>query len=304
MPAIHFFARYLYVPTLLLGVNGLAVYLVLKGYSVSWLVLLLLAAIGLSFLMEHVLPYEQTWNQNHDDIEKDVTHGIVYQIANLITLFAFILISSKFLPEWNVWPRSLPILLQLLLAILVVDCTMTVIHYWSHRIGFLWRLHAIHHGVHRLYGFNGFVRHPLHQALDVLGGTLPLVLIGMPIPVAVMLGFTIALQLIMQHSNVDYALGPAQKFLAIGALHRLHHVNWTGEGDVNFGLFFTFWDWLLGTLRLQSGRKPSAGDIGIQDCQHFPQLYARQLAVPFDAADPCVKTSIEDHGRPIQPNGR
>ena len=150
MAAIHFFARYLYVPTLLIGLNGLAVYLVVYGYRYVWVFLLLLAAIGLSFLVERVLPYEDIWNQNHDDTGKDVAHGIVYEIANLITLFAFILISSSFLPEWSIWPQSLPILLQLLLAILIVDCTMTVIHYWSHRIGFLWRLHAIHHGVHRL----------------------------------------------------------------------------------------------------------------------------------------------------------
>ena len=39
---------------------------------------------------------------------------------------------------------------------------------------------------------------------------------------------------------------PAQKFLAVGPVHRLHHVNWTKQGDVNFGLFFTFWDSLLG----------------------------------------------------------
>jgi sterol desaturase/sphingolipid hydroxylase (fatty acid hydroxylase superfamily) len=293
MEAIQFFARYLYVPTLLIGLNGLAVYLVVYGYLYVWVFLLLLATIGLSFLMERVLPHEEIWNQNHDDTGKDVAHGLVYQIANLITLCAFILISSSLLPEWSIWPQSLPILLQLLLAILIVDCTMTMIHYWSHRISFLWRLHAIHHGVHRLYGFNGFVRHPVHQALDIVVGTLPLVLIGMPVPVAVMLGFAIALQLIMQHSNVGYALGPTQKFLAIGPVHRLHHVNWAGEGDVNFGLFFTFWDRLLGTLRLPSERKPGAGDIGIQDCPHFPQLYARQLAVPFDADDPCVQASLE-----------
>jgi hypothetical protein len=39
--------------------------------------LLLLAAIGLSFLMERVLSYEEIWNQNHDDTGKDVAHGIV-----------------------------------------------------------------------------------------------------------------------------------------------------------------------------------------------------------------------------------
>lgn len=293
MATIRFFARFLYVPTLLVGLNGLALYLIVQDYPYVWAFLLLLAGIGLSCLMERVLPYEQIWNKGHADTGKDVAHGIVYEIANLITLFVFIVISSSVLPEWSIWPQSLPIVLQFFLAILIVDCTMTLIHYWSHRINFLWRLHAIHHGVFRLYGFNGFVRHPLHQALDIVVGTLPLVLTGMPIPVAVMLGFAIALQLIVQHSNVDYALGPTQKLLAIGPVHRLHHVNWAGEGDVNFGLFLTFWDRLLGTFRLPSERKPGAGDIGIQDCPHFPQRYARQLVVPFDADDPCVQASLE-----------
>jgi sterol desaturase/sphingolipid hydroxylase (fatty acid hydroxylase superfamily) len=60
---------------------------------------------------------------------------------------------------------------------------------------------------------------------------------------------------------------------------------------VNFGLFFTLWDRLLGTLRFPSERKHGGGDIGIQDCPHFPQVYARQLAVPFDPNGPCVEAS-------------
>jgi sterol desaturase/sphingolipid hydroxylase (fatty acid hydroxylase superfamily) len=291
MATARFFARYLYVPTLLLGLNGFAVYLIAQGYRYVFVFLLLFAAIGLSFLMERVLPYEKIWNQAHDDAGKDVAHGIVYAIANLITLCVFILISSILLPEWRLWPQALPIVVQLLLAILIVDCTMTIIHYWSHRVNWLWRLHAVHHGVHRLYGFNGFIRHPLHQVLDIVVGTLPLVLLGLSVPLAVLLGFAIALQLIVQHANVDYALGPLQKLLAIGPVHRLHHVNWAGEGDVNFGLFFTVWDRLLGTFQLPLRRWPRIGDIGIQDCPHFPQVYLRQLKLPFDPNGPCTEAS-------------
>ena len=93
----------------------------------------------------------------------------------------------------------------------------------------LWRFHAIHHGVHRLYSFNGLVRHPLHQVLDLAVGTLPLLLIGLPVEVAILLAFAISVQLLVQHSNVDYELGPLQHFLAIGPVHRLHHVNWKGK---------------------------------------------------------------------------
>jgi sterol desaturase/sphingolipid hydroxylase (fatty acid hydroxylase superfamily) len=206
MLGLRFFARYLYVPTLILGLNALALYLMAEGYRYVWLGLLILTVIALSFLIERVLPYEEDWNRAHYDVRKDVAHGVVYEIAYVLTLGTLLLISLK-LSRWSLWPQWLPIAVQFLLAVLIADCVMTLIHYFSHRVGWLWKFHSIHHGVQRLYGFNGFVRHPLHQALDIAFGTLPLVLAGLSIPIAASLGFAIVVQLILQHSNVDYRLG-------------------------------------------------------------------------------------------------
>jgi sterol desaturase/sphingolipid hydroxylase (fatty acid hydroxylase superfamily) len=135
--------------------------------------------------------------------------------------------------------------------------------------------------VKRLYGFNGLVRHPLHQQIDLAVGTLPLVLAGMPVDVAVLLGLAMTVQLIVQHSNVDYRIGCLKYVLAVGEVHRIHHVNWPGEGDVNFGLFFTIWDRALGTFRRASNRLPTAGDIGVDGEPRYPQGYLAQLALPF-----------------------
>jgi sterol desaturase/sphingolipid hydroxylase (fatty acid hydroxylase superfamily) len=301
MAVLRFYARYLYVPTLLIGLNGVALYMMAQGYRYLLLAFPLLAAICLSLWMERVLPYEEEWNESHDDVGKDIAHGLVYEAGNLITLGLLLLISLK-LPQIELWPTSLPFVAQFLLAALFADCIMTLIHYWSHRLGWLWKFHAIHHGVHRLYGFNGFVRHPLHQALDIAFGTLPLVVLGLPVPVAAALGIAIAIQLILQHSNVDYELGPFQKLLSIGPVHRLHHVNWPGVGDVNFGLFLTVWDRMLGSFRLSADRLPGAADIGIQDCPHFPQDYARQLKIPFEPAMPCEEAAArEAHGEAYAP---
>jgi sterol desaturase/sphingolipid hydroxylase (fatty acid hydroxylase superfamily) len=282
MAHLRLLARYAYVPTMLLGLTGLAVYLVAEGHSLIWMAPLLGVTVGLSLLMERVLPYEPLWNEGHDDTGKDVAHGVVYELSNL-TAFLMLPLITMLEPWRGIWPSGLPVAAQLLIAIVIADFCMTMIHYQSHRVGFLWRLHAVHHGVHRLYGFNGFVRHPLHQSLDLAVGTLPLVLAGLPLPVAALLGFAISVQLLVQHSNVDYALGPFRHILAVGPAHRLHHVNWAGEGDVNFGLFFTVWDRLLGTLRLDSDRVPRAGDVGIEDRPDFPQRYVTQLVAPFKA---------------------
>ena len=68
---------------------------------------------------------------------------------------------------------------------------------------------------------------------------------------------------------------------AVAHVHRLHHVHWQGEGDVNFGLFFTLWDRLLGTYQNEPTRAPAAGDIGVQDFPDFPQDYVAQVLLPF-----------------------
>ncbi len=293
MTALRFFARYLYVPTMMLGLIGVAIYMMANGHPYLLLAFVILAAIGLSFLMEQVLPYEEEWNHGHDDFGKDAAHAVVYEIANLISLGILLLITLS-LPAWHLWPRSLPFVVQFVLALIVADCVMTLVHYWSHRIGWLWKFHSIHHGVHRLYGFNGFVRHPLHQAIDLSLGILPLVLIGLPVPVAAALGVAVAIQLNVQHANVDYRLGPLTSLLSIGPVHRLHHVNWAGDGDVNFGLFLTVWDKMLGSYRPGSAGKPGVADIGIQDCPHFPQNYARQLKIPFEPGSPCDHASASE----------
>ncbi len=112
-------------------------------------------------------------------------------------------------------------------------------------------------------------------------GTAPLAIAGMPVEVALLLGFAISVQLIIQHSNVAYALGPFRNHLSIGQIHHLHHVNWGKEGDCNFGLFLTVWDRMLGTFHPEPPRAITAGDMGIDEVPNFPKGYMEQLTFPL-----------------------
>ena len=145
MAALRLFARFGYVPTMIVGLNLLAVCLVARGNSFLWIGVLFGVAIALSLLTEWILPYEPAWNHPQADSGKDVAHGVIYEIANItaILLLPFI---TLLIPWRSVWPSTLPIGVQLLLAIIIADFSMTMIHYWSHRVSWLWRLHAVHHG--------------------------------------------------------------------------------------------------------------------------------------------------------------
>ncbi|WP_272969338.1 sterol desaturase family protein, partial [Alteromonas australica] len=160
---------------------------------------------------------------------------------------------------------------------------ITMAHYFSHKYKVLWRLHAVHHSVERMYGFNGLLKHPLHQAIELSAGTLPLLLIGMPLEIGALLGFSATIQLLLQHSNVDMRLGPLKYVWAVAPGHRHHHVKDGTRGDVNFGLFTHLWDHLLGTFVTNSNERPSPrdGELGIGSQPNYPQNYISQLFQPF-----------------------
>lgn len=280
MTGLRTLVRYGYVPFMLFGLNGAAIWMVSQGYSYAWLALLLIAAFALAHLAENLLPWFEAWNDPHHDDQTNLAHTLVYELSNINGVLLIPLIVWLF-PVNGIWPTEWPLLAQLLIAIVIADFAFTFVHMISHRYPLLWRLHAVHHGVDRLYGFNGLVRHPLHQTIDMVVGTLPLVILGMPVQVAVLLGFAVSVQLIVQHSNVAAALGPLRNVFSIGQIHHLHHVNWGKEGDCNFGLFFTLWDRVFGTFHPEPPRKIGASDMGIDEVPHFPKGYIEQLIFPF-----------------------
>ncbi|MEU6037688.1 sterol desaturase family protein [Actinomadura sp. NPDC047616] len=150
---------------------------------------------------------------------------------------------------------------QVLAAVLAADAGITLVHYASHKIGVLWRFHAVHHSVRRFYGLNGLMKHPLHQTIEMTASVTPLLLAGLPVDVASALALAVAVQLLLQHSNADYRIGPAKHVLALNEGHRFHHLKWAGIGDVNFGLFTLIWDHLLRTYSYDGARRFTSDDL-------------------------------------------
>ncbi|WP_234433418.1 sterol desaturase family protein [Streptomyces sp. NRRL WC-3549] len=229
--------RYGYAPFMLLGVNGAGIALAAVGASEFWLLGLLLLAVGCSFAAERLLPYEDGWSTPPPgDGRRDVAHALVNGGLLLISLAAIPLLATL-VTVAGLWPRSWPFAVQVTAAVLVADLGITLVHFASHKIGALWRFHAVHHSVKRFYGLNGLMKHPLHQTLETGAGVAPLLLIGMPVDVASALALAVAVQLLLRHSDADYRVGALQQVLALNEGHRFHHLKWAGIGDVNFGLF-------------------------------------------------------------------
>jgi sterol desaturase/sphingolipid hydroxylase (fatty acid hydroxylase superfamily) len=114
-----------------------------------------------------------------------------------------------------------------------------------------------------------------------------LILVGLPADVASVLALAVAIQLLLQHSNADYRIGPAKYVLALNEGHRFHHLKWAGVGDVNFGLFTLIWDHLMHTYSYDPSRRFDSTQLGIAVKPDYPASYLHQMTYPFTSAGRC-----------------
>lgn len=279
MAVLQSVVRYAYAPFVLLTFLWAAIAIIAGDGAAIQLGGLFLLAVGLSFVAEAIAPYERAWNKERGDGVRDIAHAVVNEGSVALSVIALPAIAAE-IPWSGVWPGHWSLGAQLTLAILVADAGITLAHRESHRWPLLWRFHAVHHSSTRMYGLNGLLKHPLHQAFETICGTAPLVLLGMPFDVAMLLGFAVALQLLLQHSNVDIRIGSLVHVWAVAPGHRHHHRADGRRGDVNFGLFTTLFDHLLGTY-VSSASAPRDGELGVAGSTDYPTPYLRQLMEPF-----------------------
>jgi len=234
---VHALARYVYVPFMLLGLNGVGIALTAAGAPKYWLLSILALAIAVSFLVERIIPYEVSWNHERDDTLRDRIHVVVNETV---------------------------------VAIAIADISITIVHLASHKISILWRFHAVHHSITRFYGLNGRMKHPpapnrrngrrgRASSPDRVAGQCRL---G-PCPRGRDPAAAAALQRRLPDRSREICAGPQRG-------HRFHHLKWAGIGDVNFGLFTLISDHLMRTCSYDPTRRFDSTQLGMAGKPDYP----------------------------------
>jgi len=132
-----------------------------------------------------------------------------------------------------------------------------VIYYWwhraSHRIGFLWAAHVVHHQSED-YNLAVALRQAVLTPLTYMPFTLPLALLGVP-PVAY--ATAQALSTLYQfwiHTELVGKLGPLERIINTPSHHRVHHGRDAQYLDRNYGAVLIVWDRLFGTFAPEAAR--------------------------------------------------
>ena len=176
------------------------------------------------------------------------------------------------------------------LTVVAMDGANWLAHYADHRLGSLWRFHALHHSQEELSVLTSFRAHPLMHTTGFLLATVPVVALMPARPIAPVLITAYVCIGTLQHANLRWTFGPAGRVLVSPAYHRLHHAPDTQR--VNLGVVLTIWDILAGYARFPS-RSDAAGRTGLdgrpvpveQDDPAEPVLLllGEQLIEPFQA---------------------
>ncbi len=177
--------------------------------------------------------------------------------------------------------------IQILLGLVIAEFGF----YWAHRLGHevrpLWRFHAVHHSVTRLWFVNTGRFHFIDTLVSVACGLGLALAVGMPQDIIVWCSAITAFVGLLTHANVEMRTGPFDYVFNTPALHRWHHSRRLEEGNSNYGENLMLYDVLFGTLYLSARRPPV--DIGIEE--HMPATLGRQIAWPFRRADTPARTA-------------
>lgn len=236
-------------------------------------------AITIAFL-ERAMPHEREWLDNDGQILADLAHTVLSKATAqvIITVTVFMGIAAWLAPkDGALWPNDWPLLVQLALGLVIVEFGL----YWKHRLAhewhWLWRFHAIHHSVTRLWFFNTGRFHLVDTVTGLMVGMPVLLLLGAPENVMLLVSAATAVIGMLTHCNIEVECGWLNYIFNTPNLHRWHHSKDLSQGNRNYGENLMIYDQIFGTFYNSSERPPR--DIGIK--HYMPEGFWGQLRIPF-----------------------
>lgn len=177
--------------------------------------------------------------------------------------------------------------------LLAYDISYYLYHVAQHRYPLLWELHKVHHSAEVMVGITKDRVHPLDELMNrawdgiVVGlcfgiwSLISLNLVELTVfGVNVYVMRNILMMDFVRHTHFKISFGPLNNLILCPHWHQLHHSVDPRHYDKNFGLLFSFWDRLFGTLcvpRPDEDFKFGLVDRDVRDYQSLAGLYLMPL---------------------------
>lgn len=232
------------------------------------------------FTLERLMPYERTWLENDGQVAPDLLHtflnkGVIQAFATAITSMGIARAVDPMPGE--LWPDTWPLAAQVALGLVVAEAGFYAAHRLAHQWRWLWRFHAVHHSVRRLWIINTGRFHFVDTIVSVALSQPLLYVAGAPQVVFLWVAAVTAFIGILTHCNVVMRWRLLGYVFNTPELHRWHHSRKAAEGNANYGENLMIFDHLFATFLFPARRPPA--NIGIDE--PMAEGFLGQLRQPF-----------------------
>ncbi len=178
----------------------------------------------------------------------------------------------------------LPDVAKVLLGVAVADLVHFGLHWLSHHIPLLWRLHQVHHADAQFDVSTSVRHHPLEVL--ALGALSIMLCAALGVPLLSLLIYALLLVPVSVFCHANVALPPRadavlRGFVVTPDMHRVHHAARMDEGNANFGMVFPWWDRVFRTYRAQPQHGHEAMVLGLMAPARSGQGLWASLLLPF-----------------------
>jgi sterol desaturase/sphingolipid hydroxylase (fatty acid hydroxylase superfamily) len=231
--------------------------------------------------LERRWPHEAIWLKDDGQMVPDLLHTLLTKgLVQVLALVSLVIGVTGEVQAGPWWPTHWPLIVQVAAALVLAELGLYAAHRMAHEWPLLWRFHAVHHSVRRLWFWNTGRFHAV-DTLARIAASVPLLwLAGAPADVLQWLSAVTAYIGILTHANLDVRCGPFNWIFNTPELHRWHHSRRIEEGNRNYGENLMIWDLIFGTWYLPDRRPPL--DIGIDG--PMPTGFIGQCLAPFRRA--------------------
>jgi sterol desaturase/sphingolipid hydroxylase (fatty acid hydroxylase superfamily) len=184
-------------------------------------------------------------------------------------------------------------LAYMIAIILAADLGFFIGHTLAHKVPLLWEFHKVHHAAPVLNPLTNYRFHPVDRIpLGLFMGLLTGLVKGgfafaypggiaemTAVNVGVLLLFNLSANL--RHSHIWLSYGwHLSHVLSSPAQHQIHHGSAPRHIDKNFGLMFSLWDWIAGTLYVPRAREEIRFGLSGREHEEYDSLW-RLYSLPF-----------------------
>lgn len=206
-------------------------------------------------------------------------------------LFPIVAVGIAIIAADNNWGLfnliDLPIWLEIVLAIIILDMLIYWQHVASHHIPFLWAMHKVHHADRDIDVTTGSRFHPIEIGLSMAYKMALVVILGAPVLAVILFELILNGCAMFNHSNVKLPLSfdrVLRRFIVTPDMHRVHHSTVVSETNSNYGFSLSLWDRIFGSYTAQPSKGHDNMVIGLEEYQtRGPASLTWSLWLPFKA---------------------